>query len=223
MAVAELQKLYEAYGNGQLDLILEGVGGHAGGSEWVAATTDPAAVVRQIVNNIVGYGSSLFRWHGGNQGPGGLLRDGFGDCHTLARGCVAVLEALDIRCEVGMYPKPFFIQEDGVTLIDGQTGNVDGTHWYFDNHYWLVAEGQTYDLLLGGRPLDMSAWRPLKGTSIENGYTIFFFENLDYPLYAADSRIVPYSLTMYIERALVMNVNAKHRHDRSCVANCNIL
>jgi hypothetical protein len=55
MAVAELQKLYMDYGNGRLDRILEGVGGHTGASgeahhdRWVAATSEPAAVVRQIV------------------------------------------------------------------------------------------------------------------------------------------------------------------------------
>ncbi|MFK0239010.1 hypothetical protein [Streptomyces vinaceus] len=156
MGTTELQELYATHGESRINYFLGGVGGEDLESKLTYARENQAATIQRIVENIVGSG---FEWTGGSNGASGLLDSGNGDCLSLSRGCVALLKALDIEAAVEGYDYPFFINgEAEQEIIDGKRGNIDGRWWIFENHYWVVTDQGTHDLLFRGQAVDSSTW-----------------------------------------------------------------
>ncbi|MFI8221430.1 hypothetical protein [Streptomyces sp. NPDC085932] len=211
MGHVEIQNLYNTYGVEKLGVLLADVAsaGPAGADDvtiaalLAASHANPQLVVNRVVENIVLH--SHFRWTGTNKGERGLLADGEGDCRSLASGAARVLQALDIEAQVSSYSHEFVIGREGVTLIDGQTGNIDGKWWRFENHHWLHTASQDYDLLMGGGPVDASAWHNVIRTEVADGLTWLLAEGLAHPVYVADPAS-GYSYTMDQAKALVFHV-----------------
>ncbi|MFJ5646261.1 hypothetical protein [Streptomyces sp. NPDC093223] len=224
MGHTELRTMYDTYDRSRLDFLLAGVAAEqetAQREDWFAAllTTAqdrPQAVIQHIVANIV---LSGFSWTGGNRGAAGLLTYGEGDCRSLAAGAVCMLDALGVAASVGSHPHEFVIVTEGVHLLDGQTGNIDGRWWHFENHHWLRTGFGDCDLLLGGIPLDGSAWRAVALHDTDDGLTWMMVDGVDHPVYVADPSS-GYSYTMDPTRALVFSPGAPRQRPSSW---CDIL
>ncbi|MET7391624.1 hypothetical protein ACFYPT_41560 [Streptomyces sp. NPDC005529] len=153
---------------------------------------DPNAIVKRVVDNVVGSG---FRWSGRNAGS--LLSGASeGDCFVLASGCVEALNVLLApvpgggATSLGEYTERILVSQPWNSyLLDGQKPNVDETMWYFENHYWLTSyDGACIDVLFSGNLLDTSSWLRHLGdrTTLEGAVgSVFQGEDSEVTVYVA--------------------------------------
>ncbi|MEH2372452.1 eCIS core domain-containing protein [Nostoc sp.] len=87
----------------------------------------------------------------------GERKGGFGatgDCGTLVSEFLIIAKAIlkkpDAIKGKEETREPFFIKDGGNIIGDLRTGNVDGgRHWIFDEHVWVIYNGQVIDVLFG--------------------------------------------------------------------------
>jgi hypothetical protein len=135
----------------------------------------PAAQLDQLLANFVKAGPTYFEYTMDATDPtkflGGMKE---GDCNTLVRSFKLIAENyLGIKADhktsgdVGFSDR---FAAPRLVTIDGKSGNVDaGASWHFENHYWIEALGQKYDVLFGKKGVDTSSWVKLTNR-IDNLY-----------------------------------------------------
>lgn len=163
-------------------------------AKGLSADMDMDEFIARFVRNVRALG---FTYTMGAKNWEQVLNGGEGDCNTLSHAAIETCAAFFGKGTAVLKGKgmPYFVAGGGV-VIDGQTGNVDGEHWRFEGHYWIIADGTTYDLLFRGNEVDNTNWveedtefRPSKDERYKNyanvekyGDYIIYLRNTDGPL-----------------------------------------